>query len=192
MVAPYAELFCQVLMTGASEFLKHCPPRKPRGGEDPLFRENDMRDYVKQALLDGRMRFPQEWPELEIESRGRIDYCFVEASSVLATCEVKGPVRAAFFDPKRFGQNWTGPRLLKDVRNQLRRAKAGDGAHYLGLLFPFAEARIRTNDLGSDLRGVIRRIEAAVPGAILTESACQSKPLQTGTSLTTVVIQVNS
>src|SRR5258706_7225162 len=109
----YAERFCHVLTTGACEFLKNQPPRKHRGGVDPLFRENDMRDYVKAALDGGRIVLPKDWPTLEVESRGRIDYCFVGGNSILTTCEVKGPVRASFFDPHAFGRNWTGERLVE-------------------------------------------------------------------------------
>jgi hypothetical protein len=187
----YAKRFSHILTTGAVEFLRHHPSRKHRGGVDPLFRENDMRDYVKHALAEGRMTLPHDWPQLEVESRGRIDYCFVDGRSILATCEVKGPVRSSFFDPKRFGRNWTGQRFLKDVRNQLDRATFG-GEHFLGLLFPFADATIRTNVLGTALSDVLRKLEATVPGAQLTDAIWEEIQLPTGTPLTTVVIQVTA
>lgn len=185
----HAERFAHVLTLGASEFLKAHPPRKTRTGKDLLFRENDMRNYIKSALKIGRIAFPRDWPTLEVESRGRIDYSFVDGPLILATCEVKGPTRLSFFDPNAFGRNWTGPRFIKDVRNQFKRSQAS-GEHYLGLLFPSKVSELRTTAHGSSLAEVLKKLEAVVPGCVLTEAAIQENEIPTG-SLTTVLIRVS-
>jgi hypothetical protein len=70
------------------------------------------------------------------------DYRFAAPSS--PTFEVKGPVRRTFFDPSRFGKNWTKPpdaeggSVRKDIRKILTYHCRDFAAvpHYLVLLLP--------------------------------------------------------
>jgi hypothetical protein len=186
----YAGRFAHILSRGASGFLSTQPPRKHRGGIDPLFRENDVRDYVRASLLDGRIVLPKGWPVLEVESRGRIDYSFVDGGAILATCEVKGPVRKGFFDPKKFGINWTGPKVQTDIRKQVNRANKIPGEHYLAILFPFTEIEVRGGALGTSFDDVIRRLESHVPGSRLDPTEWLETVLTNGCPLTTVVMRV--
>ena len=102
------------------------------------FCEDDAQ-WVAENVLAVR---PTSCPELIIDKRfgdKSPDYRFATPDS--PTFEVKGPVRRTFFNPEKFGGNWTKA-TGKGVRNDVRKIllhhcrNFGEVPHYLALLLP--------------------------------------------------------
>ena len=128
------------------------------------------------------------------EKRRRIDYAFVrderlgvtDVRNILATVEVKGPVRGTFFEPHKIDGNWA-PYVANDIGRQHERCGNIPGAqHYLALLMPYAESWLRT----STLEMILDKAKKTVPGARLEECAVQAIPLDNKHPLTAFVYRV--
>jgi hypothetical protein len=196
----YALLFSDIFTTNVGPMFDTLPTIKHRGGIDLGFRENHLRNYIRSGLELLAITLPTDCPRLQVEkdlpqdeNPGRVDYCFVDqlrtgGLSVLATCEVKGPVRASFVNLKRFSRNWSRD-FVKDVQKQLTRRRNHDHAkHYIALFMPFTESLIRH----SSFPEVLRRTSEAVPGASLVECVAKETTLPNGLPLTVIVLRVEA
>ena len=154
----YADRFVEIVREAALRLKAECFLRKSRGGVDLRFRENDLRDRLRGI------------PDIVVEQRlqnddnsGNVDYHIMSHGRVVATCEVKGPVRKSFLDPSRFGRNWS-KRFTEDLQKQAKRAASmPDAEHYSMLLLPFTEETLNA----SHYTVVIERARAQVPQATI-------------------------
>ena len=173
---------------------------KPRGGVDCCLREIFLSRHISTGLRNGTISLPRVCPPLIVdktivgETRRRIDYAFVlderigveDVRNILATVEVKGPVRGTFFDAEKSDGNWA-PYVAKDIGRQHKRCGTAPGAqHYLALLIPYPESWIRTSTLAT----ILDLAKATVPGARLDECATQTIPLSNNHPLTAFVYKV--
>jgi hypothetical protein len=129
------------------------------------FCEEDLQWFIKR---DDHMRPYQGFTLVVNEvghdaNRKRPDYQLLDKGSLVATCEVKGPVRRTFFDIDAYGRNWTKPSgIPATVRSQLSRTQTHPNArHYLALLLCLAEA-----DVPASMHRVMEKVAATCPGAM--------------------------
>jgi hypothetical protein len=196
MAPDYPRLFCEMIATHA----RNVSPSKPRGGIDCCLREISLSRHISGGLRNGAISLPRACPPLIVdktivgEARRRIDYAFVlnerigvqDLGNILATVEVKGPVRGTFFDPDKSEGNWA-PYVAKDIERQHERCRTAPGAqHYLALLLPYPELWIRTSSLAT----ILDIAKATVPGARLEECVTQTIPLSDDHPLTAFVYNV--
>ena len=137
--------------------IKEGTPGTRRTGINLGFREHHLRVEVRSthaAPPDGAMLLVEQVlpgdVSLDGEVVGGADYVLVAPgtqthsplTSVVATCEVKGPTRAAFLDPAHFKHNW-GRVALIDFKKQVLRARAAPAAeHHMAFLIPFNETHV--------------------------------------------------
>jgi hypothetical protein len=196
MDSDYPRLFCEMIATHA----RNVPSSKPRGGVDCCLREISLSRHISAGLRNRDISLPPACPPVIVdrtivgETRRRIDYAFVlnertgvqDVRNILATVEVKGPVRSTFFDPERSERNWA-PYVAKDIGRQHERCGTAPRAeHYLALLIPYPESWIRTSTLVT----ILDLAKATVPGARLEECATQTIPLSNNYPLTAFVYKV--
>jgi hypothetical protein len=196
MAPDYPRLFCEIIAKHAQSVR----PSKPRGGVDCGLREISLSRHISDGLRNGAIALPPACPPIIVdqtifgEMRRRIDYAFVldektgvqDVGNILATVEVKGPVRGTFFDPERSEGNWV-PYVAKDIGRQHERCGTAPRAeHYLALLMPYTESWIRTSTLFT----ILDLAKATVPSARLQECATQTIPLSNNCPLTAFVYKV--
>lgn len=125
------------------------------------------------------------------EAVGGADYVLVAPGTqmpppllnVLSTCEVKGPTRAAFLDPTRFGHNWAR-RALVDLDKQTSRALAAPAAeHHMAFLIPFEEIHVLDRINLAFVLPALRML----PSARMKRSGFASVSLADGHDLTVIV-----
>jgi hypothetical protein len=192
----YANFFLDLVTSNVPRMAEIMPLRNSRGGIDLGYRENDLRSFIQQSVVASTLKMPKDCPQLVVERKlpndpnnGCVDYCFIRGSelsltSLLATCELKGPARKAFLDLRRFGVNWSRV-FVRDVEKQLLRATTMPRVeHYIALLLPLTEDFIRS----SSFPEIVNRTVEAVPGAHLVECAC--KEVQLRLPLTTFIFRV--
>jgi hypothetical protein len=194
----FPKLFTDLIDKHVLQLMKDGAPRPPRRGRPAGFIETNLQNLLNDLSKEESIHTDGGCPPIIINrtlpggGKTRPDYSFVRCvppvtpDDVLATCEVKGPVRRAFFDVERLHRSW-GARIVADVEGQLERtALYPNASHYVALLVP---CRVEwTNNAQID--HVLRCIEGRVPGAGLKESLSASVMLPNGVPLDIVLVGV--
>ena len=133
----FAELFCNNLATlhTDSSFL---------AAKRTQSREKCKCDFgeahLQQLIAQRKLRLPDDWPSFKVDKEhpGRIDYMFFAEGEIVATCQLKGPLRAKAEDKI---DNHLGD-ILEDIAKQRKNAEqSGDIEHYVGILFCLDKVR---------------------------------------------------
>jgi hypothetical protein len=175
--------------------------RDGRTGIGLGFRENDLRNAVKslhKAAPGGSVLLVEQKLSGDVTTKGkkvgRADYVLVKRGSrvpppltnVLATCEVKGPTRAAFLDPDSFRRNWA-LRGLIDVKKQMARARAAPAAeHHVAFLIPFTKSHVLERIRTAFVNQALHRL----PNATMNRSGIASVKLADHHDLIVIVFRV--
>jgi len=197
----YGTLFTEFLEQNATslyeDFLsgKFTRTRKTK----PAFEyvENDFRKHVR------AFHPPASWPKLAIERRikddvdeqlprGNMDYLFVTDEfdsspvfdNVLATCEVKGPMRPILLE--REGIKNFYDELSLDIKKQRARAKRACIPNYIGLL----QVRSKKVLTIENLRRIVKKIASEVGGIQLQEVSLRH--LHDADGLAVAVFRINA
>lgn len=119
--------------------------------------------------------------------RKRADYQLEKNGILVATCEVKGPVRKSFFDLDAYGRNWTRPdRIPSMVVSQLSRAQTHPKAnHYLALLFCLEESKIPES-----MQHVMAKVAITSPGSIPFSFRYRQVGLTNGLYVTIAITEI--
>jgi hypothetical protein len=178
----FAELFCcnlAILHTPEFRAAKRTTARKK---SDCDFGEADLQRLI--ADRERRM-LPNGCPGLYVdkEHKGRIDYKFFGArDEILATCQLKGPLRA---QAEKELDNGFGP-ILEDIAKQRREAENLKYIkHYVGILFCLDKARAEQSVANVWLPAL--RAETT---ALLSQAAMRDTPLVNGYTATACILDV--
>jgi len=190
-----SKLIAKHVLTLADEL----PLKPPKSGMPAGFNERDLQKFLTQLAKQLKVSVPKGCPPLLIERTlpdnpgTRIDYALVRAvppsgTDILATCEVKGPVRKTLFNPSRLQGNF-GKKVIKDAQYQLHRTNLYPKAeHYLALLVPFLEIYAEKCSVAQ----MLANVQSVVPGVRLTECGSELIWLPNGVALSIVMVQVRS
>jgi hypothetical protein len=190
---------CRILAKHVRWLLEELPPKPPVSGMPAGFTESDLRGYLSHLSEEEALARPRGCPMFVIERqlpkdkrRTCVDYAFVRkhrpiaAADVLATCELKGPVRKTFFHLHKFNGNWA-PKVVKDAGKQLERGKRyKDARHYIALLVPNYKVWSENHPLVD----VLSKIETRVRGAALVQKAHKRVWLSQRLPLDIIILQV--
>jgi hypothetical protein len=197
MPAPdFPVILCGLLAKQIRPLLKSLPPKPRVSGMPAGFTERDLRTHLSRLLRKRTRALPQTFSvERQLPKdnfRTYVDCAFtrkpgrIAAEDILATCELKGPVRKTFFDPRKFEGNFAQD-LVKDTQKQLRRGTHYRHAqHFVALLAPHYELWTKHNPLAD----ILAKIEARVRGATLALVARKRVLLPHGVPLDIIILRV--
>ncbi len=178
----FAEIFCNnlaVLHTDAFLAQRRTASRKKC---DCDFGEANLQQLIADRT---RRRLPDDCPRLSVdpEHSGRVDYqLFLPKDEIVATCQLKGPLRPKAEDEI---DNHLGD-ILEDIAKQRREAQSRkDVAHYVGVLFCLDESRAQRS-----IDQVWLPALQAETTASLSKAAVMSTKLLNGRTATACILHV--